>query len=629
MPVYDVFDSTEKGFLFTPTTTSYLKQIEIVVVCFNTSLTGSRKLRIKIRNGGGLAGTVLYTGDISIPSATSTNTNPYRVVLNINSGNLQLTQTNPYTLSIRDITSSGISGYVRFFGIGQDGVNYTSYNSIIYPALNLSYKLQYPVSNILFNQTNDTTRYFIPNSTEVGFTFTSPESSYFNSNYIYVYSSTTTSRSFTTRLREGSGLNGKIMYSFTQNLTQSGDTFIGNTFISFSPYNEYPYLEKNKQYTLTLQQTSGPYSTVEIKSIPDTVPPLSFNTGGKYAYFEIGVNSKLFDNIIQPFFQDSGILVTAFTQSISNTVVENLSGTEKGYELVSAFTGNVSVIKLTLTSFGTRTMRVRVRSGSGLLGPFIFTKDMTVAYHPTRYNFEILPQGSLSFIEMNTYTISFTDISASPAGLISIYGIPTSPSYIAYNSSIYPKLSISIPSYTITISPPALLSGFLGSGLDSVEFNSQARDNATILSIDNLPITRAQYYAIRLQYINLPNKILNVVNGGALDNYPYIYIQIFNDGNRGSFQIMNSNNPNSIRATFKVPINKYLYNIPTSFFTLKYTGPDQIILFRPDQDIRLTITLPDGTVLNFADEESFSPLSPNPFIQISTLFSLIPIEEYQ
>ena len=92
------------------------------------------------------------------------------------------------------------------------------------------------------------------------------------------------------------------------------------------------------------------------------------------------------------------------------------------------------------------------------------------------------------------------------------------------------------------------------------------------------------------------------------------------EGRRLYNQPMFSNNPNSSLALFKVPINEYFGD--TSFVTLKDSKTRQIVRFETNQDVRFTVSLPDGTVLQYAEEESFSPLAPNPFLQINALFSV-------
>lgn len=155
----------------------------------------------------------------------------------------------------------------------------------------------------------------------------------------------------------------------------------------------------------------------------------------------------------------------------------------------------------------------------------------------------------------------------------------------------------------------------------TIELDAFSRDNASILLYasggNNI---QSSYYELDLIWLSVPNQILNVGYGGTLDRYPYIYVRIYNEGNRLSNQILYSNNPNSTLVVFKVPVDQYFGD--TSFLTLTNSKSKQIIRFDPSQDIRFTITLPDGTIISSSTADNLSPLSPNPFLQVNALFSL-------
>jgi hypothetical protein len=131
-----------------------------------------------------------------------------------------------------------------------------------------------------------------------------------------------------------------------------------------------------------------------------------------------------------------------------------------------------------------------------------------------------------------------------------------------------------------------------------------------------------------LQYLTLPNLVVEGLRGGLLDNYPFVYVHIYNDGFQQSVNVMYSNNLNSGQAIFKVPIDKNLYNRPTAFYTLKPTTQNQIIAFNPTQDLRFKITLPSGLTLKYSTPDNYAPFEPNPFVQISLQVSIKPVEKY-
>lgn len=156
----------------------------------------------------------------------------------------------------------------------------------------------------------------------------------------------------------------------------------------------------------------------------------------------------------------------------------------------------------------------------------------------------------------------------------------------------------------------------------TVELDSFSRDNASTLLYSGGGGSNVQssYYEIELLWLSVPNQVLGVGYGGTLDRYPYVYVRLYNEGNRLSNQVMFSNNPNSPLIMFKVPVNEYFGN--TSFITLKDAKTKQIVRFDPSSDIRFVVTLPNGTIVNFADSDNFSPLNPDPFLQVNALFTL-------
>ena len=157
---------------------------------------------------------------------------------------------------------------------------------------------------------------------------------------------------------------------------------------------------------------------------------------------------------------------------------------------------------------------------------------------------------------------------------------------------------------------------------DTLELDSFSRDNASTLLYSGAGGSNVQnsYYEIEMMWISFPNQVLGTGYGGKLDNYPYIYVSLYDEGNRMTNQAMFSNNPNSPLALFKVPVNEYFGD--TYFLTLKDCKMKQTIRFDPHSDLRFRITLPDGTTTQFAQNDTLSPNAPNPFLQINAMFSL-------
>ena len=128
-------------------------------------------------------------------------------------------------------------------------------------------------------------------------------------------------------------------------------------------------------------------------------------------------------------------------------------------------------------------------------------------------------------------------------------------------------------------------------------------------------------YTIDLLYITIPN--INTLSGygGSLDKYPFLYLYLYNEGSgMGSGNLLYSNNPNAKNATFKIPLGLNLRQ--ETFFTLKDAKCIQTVKFKPDLPIRFRLTLPNGEPVVLATPDNFSPLEPNPLVQISGCFAI-------
>ena len=192
-------------------------------------------------------------------------------------------------------------------------------------------------------------------------------------------------------------------------------------------------------------------------------------------------------------------------------------------------------------------------------------------------------------------------------------------SYIYFNSGTNANLSRLITSYNgitkvVTVNAPL---PNIPANNDKIDLNSFTRDNAsTLIYSNNISNSNGNnYYELELMWLSVPNKLISSGYGGKLDAYPYIYVELYNAGNQLSNQVMYSNNPNSINALFKVPVNEYFGD--TYFLTLKDCKQKQTIQFKPDQDLIFNLKLPDGQLIEFNELDTISPNAPNPLLQVN------------
>lgn len=126
-------------------------------------------------------------------------------------------------------------------------------------------------------------------------------------------------------------------------------------------------------------------------------------------------------------------------------------------------------------------------------------------------------------------------------------------------------------------------------------------------------------YSIELLYLTIPNQPIKSGYGGNLNNYPFLYLYLFNEGNMHADKVLYTNNPNAQSCLFKIPLG---LNLRTeTFFTLKDAKMINVCKFKLDQPIRFQLVLPNGEPIIFATADNMSPAPPNPLLQISGVFA--------
>ena len=130
-------------------------------------------------------------------------------------------------------------------------------------------------------------------------------------------------------------------------------------------------------------------------------------------------------------------------------------------------------------------------------------------------------------------------------------------------------------------------------------------------------------YQIELLNLIIPNKILNCGVGGRIAFYPYIYVELSNisGSSSGMKNSIYSNNPNATSMVFRVPIYDVQNPINSSFVKLDGDGMTQTLKFKPNDSIFFSVHLSNGELFKTLENETYSPLPPNPEIQISAAFS--------
>jgi hypothetical protein len=157
--------------------------------------------------------------------------------------------------------------------------------------------------------------------------------------------------------------------------------------------------------------------------------------------------------------------------------------------------------------------------------------------------------------------------------------------------------------------------------VDTINIITYKYDNANPLDYNGSIVSQSQTpcYSVTLSRLILPNKPL--LTGSRIAFYPYVYVE-FTDATAptGASHVINSNNPNSKRALFTIGIPQVSSPDQQAFLTLS-EGNTQIIKFKPNDNLRFSVYLPDGTIFTTLVPDSFSPYEPEPSLQINAVFT--------
>uniref|UniRef100_A0A6C0HDT1 Uncharacterized protein n=1 Tax=viral metagenome TaxID=1070528 RepID=A0A6C0HDT1_9ZZZZ len=135
----------------------------------------------------------------------------------------------------------------------------------------------------------------------------------------------------------------------------------------------------------------------------------------------------------------------------------------------------------------------------------------------------------------------------------------------------------------------------------------------------------------KLRLINLIVPVLPIEgsNGGTILNYPYVYVSLYSESSKTWNTPLEGNNPLAKNSLFKVPIT-FNSNYADIWVTLQGSLMQQNISFRENDNLHITIYLPDGTILNFDPTPVYFyfptypfPILSNPGKQIQAVFEVI------
>jgi hypothetical protein len=144
----------------------------------------------------------------------------------------------------------------------------------------------------------------------------------------------------------------------------------------------------------------------------------------------------------------------------------------------------------------------------------------------------------------------------------------------------------------------------------------------------SLAIQQQICYQIELINLVLPNVTLFSGKGNRIVFYPYVYVQFGTNGygSKNTQNILNSNNPHSNLALFRVPVDDTPDPLVSTFIKVDGTKMVQTVKFNPNENLVFAVYLPNGELFKTRPDTE-GPRFPDPNIQISACFAIKPITQ--
>jgi len=161
-------------------------------------------------------------------------------------------------------------------------------------------------------------------------------------------------------------------------------------------------------------------------------------------------------------------------------------------------------------------------------------------------------------------------------------------------------------------------------GLADFELLPFTRDNFVELNYTGSLVSQQQEvcYEIELLNLTLPNQALDVMFGNRIAFQPFVYVELTTSTENRIHSILYSNNPNAKKALFVAPVDDVTNPLVTAFVKIDGDGAVQTVQFKPNTSLKFRVFMSDGNLFKTLLPEQYSPLPPNPLIQIQALFAI-------
>ena len=158
---------------------------------------------------------------------------------------------------------------------------------------------------------------------------------------------------------------------------------------------------------------------------------------------------------------------------------------------------------------------------------------------------------------------------------------------------------------------------------DTINIVILEKDNSSQLSYTGSIVSQMQTVCYEISIISLILPNVTLTTGSRIAFYPYVYVLFENTSvpSGAARELIYSNNPQSGNALFIVHVTDVVQPINGRF--VKLIGKmRQTIKFKPNDSLRFSVYLPDGTLFLPVKQDTQSPYVPDPALQIDGVFSI-------
>lgn len=149
-------------------------------------------------------------------------------------------------------------------------------------------------------------------------------------------------------------------------------------------------------------------------------------------------------------------------------------------------------------------------------------------------------------------------------------------------------------------------------------------DNFSPFNYTGSTVSQQEMVCYEIELVNLVLPNIELVTGGKIAFYPYVYVELQNVSGAGAGikNVIYSNNPNATRRLFRAAIDDISNPLLAPFIKIDGDGMIQTVKFKPNDNLKFGVYLPNGENFETVVQDSVSPAIPNPLVQVSALFSL-------